>query len=189
MKNFTKFIGNVLKQVVPIILVIWFLTSFIIANAVVPSGSMEKTIMTGSRTIGWRLSYEIRNICDNFNIDTTLGEPKRGDIIIFRYPDNENIYFVKRLIGCPGDKVEIIPSGDGTGFLKINGVIINESYLPEDMIVLDYQRYDVPENKFFFLGDNRNHSQDARYWNNTYVNRDKLVAKVLFQYFPKIKSF
>ena len=71
------------------------MNSFIIANSRVPSASMETTIMTGDRVIGSRLTYKL------------FDDPERGDIIIFRWPDNEKILFVKRIIGVPGDTVEI----------------------------------------------------------------------------------
>lgn len=166
-----------MKTFVPIFLFMWALTTFLIANAVVPSGSMEPTIMTGSRLIGNRLSY--------------LGsDPKRGDIIIFRYPDDPRIYFIKRLIGVPGDKVEIVPNenGDGYGYVKINGERLEEPYLAEPMAVGEYLAYDVPEDSYFFLGDNRNHSKDARYWGTTFVTRKQLVAKAVFQYWKGFKK-
>ena len=75
-------------------LIAFFLNNFIIANSKVPSASMENTIMTGNRLIGFRLSYLFEN-------------PKRGDIIIFKFPDNEKKYYVKRIIGISGDIVDI----------------------------------------------------------------------------------
>lgn len=156
----------------------WVVTTFLIANAIVPSGSMENTIMTGSRVIGSRLSYKFNNL------------PERGDVIIFRYPDDESIYFVKRLIGLPGDKVEIVKNDpeDGYGYVMVNGEKLDEPYLAEEMEVTSNQEFDVPENSYFFMGDNRNNSNDARYWNNTFVEKDKIIAKVLFQYWKGFKN-
>ena len=82
-------------QIIVIAAVVAFvLNNFLIANSRVPTGSMENTIMTGDRVIGSRLSYR-------------FGEPKRGDVIIFHWPDDEKMLFVKRIIGMPGDKVTI----------------------------------------------------------------------------------
>ena len=167
---------DMIELFLPAMLFAWFITTFIIANAVVPSGSMESTIMTGSRIVGNRLAYAFEN------------EPKRGEVVIFKYPDTENVYFVKRLIGVPGDTIEIIPNEDGTGYVSVNGERIDEPYLNEPMIVAEYQKYEVPEDSYFFMGDNRNHSNDARYWNTTYVTEDQLVAKVLFQYWKGFKK-
>ncbi len=179
LKEFKKDLIDMAKLFLPAIIIAWLITTYLIANAVVPSGSMETTIMTNSRLIGNRLAYK-------------FGEkPERGDIIIFRYPDDESLYFVKRLIGLPGDTVEIIPndSDDGYGYVKINGERVNEPYLNEQMEVTEYLKFNVPEKSYFFLGDNRNHSNDARYWDTTYVAEEKLVAKVLFQYWKGFKAF
>lgn len=178
LNGFKKDFIELLKTIVPAILIAWFITTFLIANALVPSGSMENTIMTGSKLIGNRLAYKFGTL------------PERGDIIIFRYPDDENTYFVKRLIGKPGDTIEIVPNGnaDGYGYVKVNGERINEPYLSEQMQVSEYIKYEVPDESYFFMGDNRNHSNDARYWENTFVKEDKLIAKVVFQYWKGFKK-
>ena len=150
------------------------LNSFIIANSRVPSASMETTIMTGDRVIGSRLTYKL------------FDDPKRGDIIIFRWPDNEKILFVKRIIGEPGDTVEI---RDGQVYLNGSETPMEEPYIREPMEPEPgIMRFTVPENAYFCMGDNRNESMDARYWHNTYVNRDKIIAKVYFRYWPNIKT-
>ena len=178
LKGLKKDILDMIRWMAPAILVGWLITTFLIANSIVPSGSMENTIMTGSRLIGNRLAYKFGDL------------PKQGDIIIFRFPDNEKIYFVKRLIGLPGDVVEIVPdkNEEGFGYVKVNGERINEPYLSEKMLVKEYEKFVVPNKAYFFMGDNRNHSNDARYWNHTYVYQDKLVAKVLYQYFKGFKK-
>ena len=152
-------------------LIAFVLNTFIIANSRVPLGSMENTIMTGDRLIGSRLSYK-------------FSDPKRGDIIIFRWPDDESIYFVKRIIGMPGDTVRI---SKGKVYLNNSGIPLDEPYIKEEMIPEEDVEYKVPENSYFMLGDNRNNSADSRRWRNTFVHKDKIVAKVLFEYFPKIK--
>lgn len=152
------------------------LNTFIIANSRVPSGSMETTIMTGDRVIGSRLSYK-------------FGSPDRGDIAIFIYPDDWDkgvkTYYVKRVIGLPGDTVDIV---DGKIYINGSETPLDEPYLHEAMDPEPPQHYEVPEDSYFMMGDNRNYSNDARRWKNKYVTEDKMVAKVLFQYFPKIKK-
>lgn len=144
------------------------LNTFIIANSRVPSGSMENTIMTNDRVIGSRLSYK-------------FSDPERGDIAIFRFPDDESLFYVKRIIGLPGETVDII-----NGAVYINGseTPLDEPYLKEAMIPEEDMHFEVPEDSYFMMGDNRNYSYDARYWTNTYVARDKIIAKVLFRYWP-----
>ena len=92
--NWKKELWEWIKIIVSAAVIALVLNTFIIANSKVPSGSMENTIMTNDRVIGFRLSY-------------LFAEPERGDIVIFHYPDDEKIYFVKRVIGLPGDTVDI----------------------------------------------------------------------------------
>lgn len=174
-----------LKVIIPAIGLALIINNFFIANAVVPTGSMESTIRVGSRLIGNRLAYK--------SGDT----PKQGDIVIFHYPDNESTYFVKRIIGMPGDVIELIPdtelrnnSQDAvTGHVYVNGHPIYEDYLNESMIVDEYMKFDVPKGSYFCMGDNRNNSHDSRYWENHFVKKDKIIAKVLFQYWKGFKCF
>ena len=157
------------KIIVSAALIAFVLNTFIIANSEVPSGSMENTIMTGDRVIGSRLSYRFE-------------DPKRGDIAIFRFPDNEKIYYVKRIIGLPGETVDIV---DGKVYINGSDEPLDEPYIREPMIPEAPMHFEVPENSYFMMGDNRNYSMDARRWENTYVKREKIIAKVLFRYFTK----
>lgn len=151
------------------------INTFLIANSQVPTGSMETTIMPGDRVIGSRLSYR-------------FGDPERGDIAIFIYPDDEakgiKTYYVKRIIGMPGDTIDII---DGQLYLNGSDTPLAEPYIREAMMPEEPMHYEVPEDSYFMMGDNRNYSNDSRRWSNTFVHKSKLVAKVLFQYFPKFQ--
>ena len=153
-------------------LIAFVLNRFIIANSRVPSASMENTIMTHDRVIGSRLSYYFT-------------DPKRGDIIIFYFPDDitEKTYYVKRIIGMPGETVHI---RDGHVYINGSDTPLDEPYIREEMETPVELHYEVPEGCYFMLGDNRNYSADSRFWHNTYVKREKIVAKVLFRYFPSI---
>jgi len=143
-----------------------FINFCIIVNAKVPSGSMESTIMTGDRVIGFRLAY-------------AFSEPERGDIVIFKYPDDEKVLYIKRIIGMPGDTVEI----------KDGGVYINGEQLYEPYLTVttegEFGVYEVPEGHYFMMGDNRNNSADSRYWVNTYLSKDKIEGKAIFRYYPE----
>ena len=153
---------------VAIVLVVVFVVKhFLIINAVIPSASMENTIMTEDRIFGNRLAY-------------TFGEPQRGDIAIFKFPDNEKELFIKRVIGLPGDKVEI---RDGLVYINDSQEPLEEDYLRETPVG-DFGPYYVPEGYFFMLGDNRNYSKDSRLWVHPYVARDKILAKAAFRYYP-----
>lgn len=187
-----------IQIIVSAAVIAFVLNTFIIANSEVPTGSMENTIMTGSRVIGSRLNYHFT-------------DPKRGDVVIFVYgwkcPVCQNtfegekletcpvceseigrrgktVYYVKRVIGLPGDTVDII---DDQVYLNGSDTPLEEPYLAEEMNQNETFHFEVPENSYFMMGDNRNYSLDARYWQNHYINKDKIIAKVLFEYFPKLK--
>lgn len=195
-----KFVKEVLGVLVPALIIALFLNNVIIANTVVPTSSMENTIMAGDRVIGSRLSYSV------------FGEPERGDITIFKFgricsacgahvegtntelcPDcgaslahASTLHYVKRLIGMPGDHIEI--TGDPMNGCKVivNGEELNEPYLKEVMNYTGDFTYDVPDGEYFFLGDNRNNSGDSRYWEYPYIKRKNIEAKAVLRYYPSI---
>ena len=174
------------------------LTTFVIANSEVPTGSMENTIMAGSRVIGSRLHYK-------------FSEPQRGDVAIFVWgwqcpncnvmgegekPDTcprckesvgkrgHTIYYVNRVMGVPGEVIDII---DEQIYLNGSETPLDEPYLAEEMSHGETYHFEVPEDCYFMMGDNRNYSMDARYWKNPYISKDKMIAKVLVEYFPTPK--
>lgn len=172
--NWKEEIISWIKIIITAAVIAFLLNNFIIANSRVPSGSMEKTIMTGDRVIGSRLSYYFE-------------EPERGDIVIFHFPDDPTgkTYYVKRVIGLPGDIIDI---RDGKVYVNNSDTPLDEPYLPEPMEPEPAAHYEVPDDSYFMLGDNRNYSADARRWKNKYVKKKKIIAKVLFRYFPSIKQ-
>ena len=173
---------------IPIIIAValaFILRTFVFANAVVPTGSMLNTIQEGDRIIASRMAY-------NNN------DPERYDIILFKYPDNEEQIYVKRIIGLPGETVQIVNGVPGDVIevrnkqLYRNGEPVKEDYIrvdePNNVVpVRDvFGPVTVPPDSYFMLGDNRNDSKDSRFWTNTYVKRDKIIGKVKFRYYPSI---
>ncbi len=151
------------------ILAALFIKNYLIINADVPTGSMENTIMPGDRFVGNRLAY-------------IKSGANRGDIVVFRYPDNEKEIYVKRVIGLPGETVVI---DDGKIYIDGSTEPLEEDYLKEEWTVATGPyTFEVPEDSYFVMGDNRNDSWDARYWTNTYVTKDKILGKALFVYWP-----
>ena len=168
---------NVLKEIIDWVAVIvcavvisFLINTFVIVNATVPTSSMESTIMAGDRVIGSRLYY-LRH------------EPERGDIIVFDYPDDPNILYIKRVIGVPGDHIEI-----NGGKVYINGEVLEEPYL-NVTTEGDWGPYDVPADSYFMLGDNRNDSADSRYWHNTFLTKEGIVGKAIFKYWKGFERF
>ena len=160
MKNFIN--EWVVPAVIAIVIVL-FLNKFVFILVTVPTGSMETTIMPGDRLYVNKL----------FDIE----DAKRGDILVFR-SDELNEKLVKRLIGLPGETVEI--NEDGQVF--INGEKLNEPYAKQAKG--EGRTFTVPQGSYFFLGDNRPISVDARYWTNPYIPEDKIIGKATFRFFP-----
>ncbi|NLC77370.1 MAG: signal peptidase I [Clostridia bacterium] len=136
--------------------------TFLIQPFYIPSGSMEPTLGIGDKIIVNKLGSYFK-------------EPERGQVIVFKYPLDPSQDFVKRVIGMPGETIEI---KDSTVY--INGEPLEEEYLPEDLVYGDFGPVTVPENAYFMLGDNRNNSQDSRVWGP--VPEDLIIgqAKIIF---------
>lgn len=160
------------KVIVFAVVFVLIVNNFILINALVPSESMEKTIMTGDRIFGFRLAYEFQ-------------EPERFDIVIFKYPDDpeQKELYIKRVIGLPGETVNII---NGKVYIDGEQTPLDDSFCPE-IPIGDFGPYTVPEGCYFMLGDNRNCSKDSRFWENTYVREDQVVGKAVLRYYPSIK--
>ena len=134
--------------------------------------SMESTVSDGSQILVNRFIYNVKS-------------PKSGDVIVFLPNGNEKShYYVKRVIGVPGDVIDIV---DDKVYLNGSDTPLDEPYIAEPMNQHETYHFEVPENCYFMMGDNRNYSLDARYWQNHYISRDKMVAKVFFEYFPTPK--
>lgn len=148
--------------------VVFVVRAKVILVANVPTGSMLETIQLEDKVLGNRLAYK-----------TT--DPKRGEIIMFHAPDDGELY-IKRLIGLPGEKVTI---DNAQIYIDDSSEPLKENYLPEKWVdENDDFVFEVPEDSYLFLGDNRNESFDARDWENTYVSREDIVAKAEVIYFP-----
>ena len=162
---------DIIKTIIIAIIVAFIITNFIIVNAIVPTGSMKNTIMPNDRLIAFRLSY-------------LFSSPERGDIIVFRAPDDEEMLYVKRIIGMPGETINII---DGKVYINDSEQPLDDEYIMEEMLG-SFGPYTVPEDSYFMLGDNRNDSQDSRYWENTFLPKDNILGKAIFKYYPKIEA-
>lgn len=148
----------------------FLINNFIIVNATVPTGSMENTIMPKDRIIALRLTYY-------------FDSPQRGDIVVFKYPDDEKILYVKRVIGLPGDTVEVI---DGRVYINGADTPLEDKYVKETAYG-NYGPYEVPEGCYFMMGDNRNESLDSRFWVNKFVKKEKILGKVYLKYYPGVE--
>lgn len=158
--------GNFFKDwIIPILSAIAIavaINKFVFINVYIPSGSMIPTLNINDKLI-------VTRIWNKDNI-------KRGDILVFKSEElNETV--IKRVIGLPGDHVEITD-----GIVKVNGEQIDESYVKNNESYNGI--FDVPEGKLLFLGDNRAVSYDARYWENPYIDKDDVEGKAQLRYYP-----
>lgn len=157
-----KFIREWLPPIIVAVLLAIMINKFLIFKVDVPSGSMEPTINIGDKFLVTRI-YNFENI-------------KRGDIIVFQN-NEKNKLMVKRLIGVPGDEIDI--QGEK---LYINGKGIEEDYVKYSD---DYfGKFKVPEDKYFFLGDNRSNSGDSRDWKEPYIDKKDIKGKIQIRIYP-----
>ena len=179
------------KSFFPVLAIVLVLRSFLIEPFQIPSGSMIPTLEVGDFILVNKFAYGIRlPVVDTKIID--VSDPKRGDVMVFRYPSDPNINYIKRVIGLPGDVVRY--SSDRR--LTINGQQVPEMLLgdepgslgsakmyqerlgeTEHMIRKEMRRYQVepdrewrvPEGHYFMMGDNRDNSNDSRYWQDAVI--------------------
>ena len=148
---------------------IWIFAYFLLQTTVLNSSihgmSMNPTLADGECTLGIRV-----------NRDERLS---RGDVISFYPPEGSDVY-VKRVIGLPGEQVTI-----DHGTVEVDGRVLPEAYL-EGAWVVDAgpYKFQVPDNCYLVMGDNRNDSYDSRHWTNPYVRMDDVLAKTCFVYWP-----
>lgn len=142
----------VAKVVIISMVIVLPIRAFIVQPFIVQGASMEPTYYEREYLVIDELSY-------------TLSDPKRGDVIVFRYPRNPSQFFIKRIIGLPGERVEI---RGGDVYVRANksadAMRLDEEYLPEDLKTSPDTITDLDEKEYFVMGDNRFHSHDSRQW-------------------------
>lgn len=187
------------KSFFPVFLIVLVLRSFIVEPFRIPSNSMMPTLLTGDFILVNKFDYGIRlPVVDTKVVDIDL--PKRGDVVVFRFPEDPSTPFIKRVVGVPGDRIayydkilyvndepmEQVSAGRYVGFgsgavmtgarLQVERLAEGEHHIlvqPEAHTVQGTAV--VPEGHYFVLGDNRDNSRDSRYWGT--VSEDLLIGK------------
>ena len=207
-------IGETVSVIVQALILAIILRTFLFQPFSIPSGSMKPTLLIGDYLFVSKLSYGYSRFSLPFSPDLFdgriwNGEPKRGDIVVFKYPPNTNIDYIKRVIGLPGDKVQM-----REGILYLNGEAVKRERAPENYIddesgigpvpvfietlpngvsyqTLDVnprslgdntQVFEVPEGHYFMMGDNRDNSADSRF-EAGFVPHENLVGRASFLFF------
>ncbi len=210
-----SFFGN-LKSILIAIFLALLIRSFIFEPFNIPSGSMKPNLLVGDFIFVSKYSYGFSKHSFPFSIPLIPGKifstiPERGDVVVFKTPQNNSTDYIKRVIGLPGDKIEI-----KNGIIFINGSEIlrkklndfidtdnktsnkrvrmyNEYFFNKEINILDItdngivdntQLFNVPENHFFVMGDNRDNSQDSRFISTVgFIPYENLVGKAQFVFF------
>ncbi len=190
----------------PVLLLVLLLRTFIAEPFRIPSGSDKPTLLPGDFIVVNKFHYGLRLPVLHTKI-LQLGEPKIGDIAIFRYPVDPSVDFIKRIIGVPGDRISYINK-----VLSVNGQLITQTQLgtatdedesgqnswpvniyEEDLMGVQHQIYNrpdansqdfslvVPPGEYFAMGDNRDNSNDSRYWG--FVPEQNLVGRAMIIWF------
>lgn len=166
MKNILEWVKDILIAVAIAALILVFLKPIVVQQQ-----SMEPNFHGGDYLITSRQAYRL------------FGEPERGDVIVFKSElttdDGEQKCLIKRIIGLPGDVVEI-----KDGYVYINGEEIDEPYVKEQGISGDMEALTVPENELFVMGDNRGVSEDSRSPRVGTISEDTIVGKVIVRLYP-----
>ena len=161
-------LGGTLLYLLVIVLLTWVIVTFVGQRTKVDGHSMEPTFSDGDNLIVDKLSYRFR-------------EPERYDIIVFPYQHAENTYYIKRIIGLPGDTVQVID-----GYVYINGKKLDEHYGAEVMEDpgIAAEPIKLGDDEYFVLGDNRNHSSDSRVASAGVLTRDMLIGRAWVRIYP-----
>lgn len=159
-----------------------FIRAFFFQAFRIPTGSMRTTLIEGDRLLVNKLYYGAKMPFTDYRLPG-FTEPKRGDVIVFVYPEDPKRDYIKRLIGLPGDVIEI-----KFGDIYVNGELVEDPVIKK---IYYYNRGDyagisqkttVPEGMYFVLGDNSASSHDSRYWG--FVPENNLIGKAEVIYWP-----
>lgn len=165
-----SFVGELLQVVIFAISVFLFVYLLVMQPHKIKGDSMEPNFHNGQYLLTDKISYR-------------LGEPTRGDVVVFRAPPDYRDEFIKRIIALPGDKVKV----EG-GKIYVNNRLLEESYIPNDFVTRSAQfsqegrEITVPEGEFFVVGDNRDHSLDSRVFGT--VEKQYITGRAWIIYWP-----
>lgn len=167
-KEIAKEAAGWLFYMLLVVVLVYFIINYVGNRTQVEGSSMEPALSNGDNLIVEKLSYR-------------FSEPSRYDIVIFPYQHAEDTYYIKRLIGLPGETVQIVE-----GYVYIDGEKLEEHYGAEVMDTpgLAEQPIKLGEDEYFVLGDNRNHSSDSRDPSVGVLKREQLIGRAWIRVFP-----
>jgi signal peptidase I len=173
-----RIIKEYIEPIVIAVLIALFIRAFIVQAFKIPSSSMEPTLLVGDHLLVNKFIYGVRIPYTNIKF-FQYKKPQRGDIIVFIFPKDRSKDFIKRVIGTEGEKVAIIHNK-----IYINDKMIDDRWGHFTITrpsIEEYGPVKVPEGFLFVMGDNRDNSQDSRFWG--FVNINEVKGKAFIVYF------
>jgi signal peptidase I len=164
------------ESIVVTAIIALFATTFAVQAFKIPTGSMESNLLIGDHLLVNKFVYGLHGAFLAQLLP--YKDLKRKDVIVFKYPLNPDVAYVKRLIGLPGEEIEVVGRT-----VYVNGKPLEENYtqfLDNGSLYEHYGPYRIPEGQYFAMGDNRDNSQDSRFWGT--VPRDHIIGKALAIY-------
>ena len=172
-----------IEAIILAIVIAFFIRTFVIQAYKIPSGSMKPTLLIGDHILVSKFNYGIKLPLIRSTL-LPIGTPKRGDIVVFIYPEDRSKDFIKRLVGVPGDTIEIRDKKiliNGLPYKDEHGVYVDHMIIPGSVQPRDnFGPVTVPEKKLFVMGDNRDESYDSRFWGM--VDQRDVLGKALIIY-------
>jgi len=181
-KSKSKFVEYA-EAIIIAILTAFFIRTFIVQAFKIPSGSMKPTLLIGDHILVNKFIYGVKIPFIRKNL-ISISEPKRGDIIVFIYPEDRSKDFIKRVIGVGGDTIEIRNKKiflNGLPFQDTHGVYVDDFIIPGTIQPRDnFGPMTVPKGAVFTMGDNRDQSYDSRFWG--VVDLKDVLGKAFIMY-------
>ncbi len=171
------------EAIIIALLLALFIRTFVVQAFKIPSGSMEPTLLIGDHLLVSKFIYGVRNPF-NGEVWVEISRPRRYDVVVFKYPRNPSQDYIKRVIGLPGETVEIHDKQvyiDGTPLVDPKAVFLDDEILPADRQPRDnFGPVRVGDDELFVMGDNRDNSHDGRFWGMVETTAVKGKAFVLY---------
>ena len=172
-----KFVKDYLQPIILAVLIALFIRAFVVQAFKIPSSSMEPTLLVGDYLLVNKFIYGLRIPYTETKF-FQFKKPQRGDVIVFIFPLDPSKDFIKRVIGTEGEKIEIIHNK-----IYVNDKLVDDPWghftMPRSSIE-DYGPVKVPEGSLFVMGDNRDNSQDSRFWGFVKINEVKGKAFIIY---------
>ncbi|MDD5431801.1 MAG: signal peptidase I [Candidatus Omnitrophica bacterium] len=171
-----------IESIVIAFLLAMVIRTFVVQAFKIPTGSMRMTLLEGDLILVNKFIYGAKIPFSNSRLPA-VSEIKRGDVVVFIYPEDPKKDFIKRLVGLPGEIVEV-----KNGTIYINDKPLTDSkfnkiyYYNRGDFAKEGQKITVPEDSYFVLGDNSSSSKDSRYWG--FVPRKNVLGKAMLIYWP-----